>query len=353
MRKTRKKTAIIAALVLVITSLVGCDAAENKPTPGIPDVEIKSENTKEQLELIESLKEDTTGERSGLNGKVMTQEQLSNMPLAFVIENSKSSMPQSGLDRADVVYEMEVEWGVTRFLAIYQSERAAKIGPIRSTRKYIQELVKFNGIPFAHAGGSNESIAIIATDNLKSINEIGLPRYFYRDRSRRAPHNLYTSYDKIEEYSRIKDYVGTATIGSDFREDAMGLTDQTATSISIVPSSYVDISYEYKDGKYERYQDGKGHVDKETKSQLYAETIIVQRVASRAINDAEKHIALDIVGEGRAYIFSDGKVISGTWKKSNLTTGTKFYDSDGRRLFLPPGKLWWHIIREGTDLTYN
>ena len=108
-----------------------------------------------------------------------------------VIENSKASRPQSGLNDADIVYETMAEGGISRFIALFQKNDAKVIGPVRSLRPYFIDISEEYNLPFAHCGGSDEALACVKSENLMSMDEMANSSSYWRDSVRKAPHNLH------------------------------------------------------------------------------------------------------------------------------------------------------------------
>ena len=76
-----------------------------------------------------------------INGLKYTKEEQkiwdTRRPLLAIIENHLDSRPQSGLSKADVVYEAVAEGGITRFLGVFYCGVIAEetnLAPIRSAR---------------------------------------------------------------------------------------------------------------------------------------------------------------------------------------------------------------------------
>jgi len=115
--------------------------------------------------------------------------------IGVMIENAPAARPQSGLDQAQVVYEMMAEGGITRYLAYFDLNQTATVGPVRSARIYYVNIDRTYGLPLAHAGGNVDALKVLRS-TLASLNIDGLfdaSPWMYRIPSRKAPHNLYTT----------------------------------------------------------------------------------------------------------------------------------------------------------------
>jgi hypothetical protein len=128
-------------------------------------------------------------------------------PVAVVVGNDPGARPQSGLEQADIVWEIPAEGFITRYLAIFATHGSAEVGPVRSTRIYFDQLAKAYGIPLAHAGGNVDALDLIGPLHVLNIDAIyGSGGYFWRGSGRVAPDNLYTSTSLLEEAARADRY---------------------------------------------------------------------------------------------------------------------------------------------------
>jgi hypothetical protein len=295
-----------------------------------------------------------------LDGVLVDPSQANFWPVAVMIDNMTTARPHSGLDKAGVIYEALVEGGVTRFMAIFEaSQRAKEIGPVRSARLYYLDWVKDYDALYVHCGGSNESLGAIGTRGIKDIDEItGGSRFFWRDRSRYAPHNLFTSSKLLEHAvldSGLKDQKPTYEPWK-FKDDKPieeRPSDDKFIKIDFSSRSYlVEYRYDRENNHYLRSMAQRPHKDKITGEQYTAKNVVVQFVSSRVI-DAAGRLAMDTIGEGKALVFRDGEVIEGTWKKESRQSRTKFYDADGKEVEFVRGTTWIEIVPPERPVEYN
>jgi hypothetical protein len=128
------------------------------------------------------------------------EHEVESRPIMVMVENSPAARPQSGLDQADIVYEILAEGDITRFAAVYQSRSPEKIGPVRSIRPYYVEIGDGLDAYIVHAGWSQEAMNLIASRGLDHFDEVyGDGKYYWRDSGRKMPHNLYTSIERIRK----------------------------------------------------------------------------------------------------------------------------------------------------------
>src|SRR5258708_23201857 len=135
---------------------------------------------------------------AAINGEMVSPAQVQR-PFVVVIENFLDSRPQSGLSQADIVYEALAEGGITRFLAVFQSQNAASIGPVRSARTYFNDWAQELGAIYAHVGGNSDALYYIkkGIPGVSDADQFFNDPYFKRISSRPLPLNTYTSSDKL------------------------------------------------------------------------------------------------------------------------------------------------------------
>lgn len=288
-----------------------------------------------------------------INGILYTQSEAekwkNNLPLAVVIENHLDARPQSGLSKADLVYEALAEGGITRLLAIYLAEDG-RLGPVRSNRPYFLDWVKEYDAGYAHIGGSPTAQSLIGPYKIRDLDQFGLgfPTY-ERSAARAAPHNVYTTTKKLRSAAKGKGYKGPVEI------DSWEFTDEEATPSARpkkfelrvpYPAFGMDVLWRYdkKSNTYLRFNGGVAQKDVEAGKQLFAKTIIVQYVSTSLEGTGSGRLKMKTIGSGKAQVFKDGKVVTGTWKKSKRAARTKFFDKKGKEIALNRGKIWVEVI---------
>ncbi|MCA9381908.1 DUF3048 domain-containing protein [Candidatus Dojkabacteria bacterium] len=300
-----------------------------------------------------------------LNGELLTKKEFDEMkskPVVVVmVNNHVAARPQSGLDKADIVYEALAEGGITRNMAVFwgpASTEATEVGPIRSIRQYFVDWAIEYKVPVVmHIGwagydpGIDKTIVPEADARsyiLSHSNQLkSLQSGFWRDPNRVSPHNAYNSVPAILETAKKNGWGNEGIRDSyQFKPDA-SLDDRSLTSkaeITFLNSSANDYSvrweYDKDSNTYLRYIGGVKHIDKITGKQLTAKNIVLQEVKYQSARDEHARILLGTVGTGKARYMIDGKVQTGTWKKADKTSMTKFYDDKGAEIKFNRGQLW-------------
>lgn len=290
---------------------------------------------------------------NNLDGTQVSPDTANRHPLAIMVENHPDARPQSGLDKASIVYEAITEGGITRFMAIYGPNDADKVGPVRSARTYyIDWLSEFNAF-YAHVGGNLDALDKIKTDNILNLDEFGLgdSAYWRTPKTGLATeHTMYTSTQKLYKYAfETKKWPTTATYRVlsfiNPTEESLRSNGQKI-EIDFSSAEYkVDWTYDKINNIYLRRLAGIPHIDAVTGKQLSGTNIIIQEVnrwdAPTTIN--ENGWAMQTIGTGKALIFSQGKKISGTWNKTDQTSRTVFLDETGKEISFTPGQFWIEI----------
>jgi len=288
-----------------------------------------------------------------INGKLVESKIAEKRPLAVMVENHPDARPQSGLSDAGIVYEALTEGGITRFLALFQSD-SENIGPVRSARDYFASIADEWGAVYAHVGGSNEVIEQLKEgkyQNLDDVNEYYNENSFRRNQNRKPPHNVYTSTEKLRELIKYRQFKNISNFKSfKFKEDEPvlnGVAPAGKINIDFSLDSY-KVGYEYSlDGNdYSRFLAGKPHIDLKTQKQIKVKNIVAQFVeVTPWPNDPLLRVDINLKGEGRAVIFLDGKVIEGWWRKE-ADGKTRYYNLQDRKIKFNRGSIWIELVPE-------
>jgi hypothetical protein len=279
--------------------------------------------------------------------------------VAVILDNfAPDARPQTGLDQASLVFETLAEGGITRFLAVYLEQDAPMVGPVRSTRLYFNSWVAGLGAIFGHDGGN-----VDALQQLRNLNDVynedaaRVSGPFRRTRDRAAPHNEYTSTDRLRSYAASH---GGATNGSavalPHKNDPSPLGRPSHFTLSI-QFSYGDynVTWQYDPGAndYRRFMGGRPHLEGATGKQLRAKNIVVMYTRESAAYDpfTPESIHLTTEGSGRAVVYQDGTAIEGTWSKPSVEGPLQWLDSSGQPIKLDRGATWVEVVPEGNQVT--
>ncbi len=329
-------------------------------------------------------------EKCPLNGEMFTKAERQiweqRRPLTVMIENHFDSRPQSGLSKADVVYEAVAEGGITRFLAVFYCGAAAEevtIGPVRSARTYFMDFAsEYGDYPlYAHVGGANKpgpanalgqisDYGWLAKGNDMNQFSIGFP-VFWRDYERighpvATEHTMYSTTEKLWEVAAKRGLNAVDDEGNrwdanftewkfkdDEKPEKRGEVDKISFGFWSNNPSY-DVVWEYnkENNYYLRFNGGQPHKDFNTDNQIQAKTVIIQFMKEKGPIDELKHMLYTTTGEGKSILFLDGKAIEGKWIKEKRQTRTKFVDKLGKEISLNRGSIWVEIVPLGGEIKY-
>lgn len=295
-----------------------------------------------------------------LTGLPVKAEALRRRIVLVSVDNNPRARPQSGLPAADLVYEIPVEGGISRFMALYLAGEAERVGPVRSSRHDMLDIVLEWDAVWAHAGGSPQHydrvkrLGVADLDDVLGAHGGGV---FWRTKDRKAPHNLYTSTGRLRDKIAELRWDRLPPARQPFRfVPARELPEGfPAHEVVIrVPRSHSDVvTYRYDPLRrlYLRYVNGKPHRDLESDEVLTATNVIVQFVGARVIpGDREGRLELDMTGEGRSIMISGGAVREGRWVKEGPDAPTRWLERDGQPAALAPGQTWVLIVPEDAEV---
>ncbi len=275
-------------------------------------------------------------------------------PIAVMIDNDdKSARPQLGLESAYLVYEIIVEGGATRFMALFNEHELEKIGPVRSSRHYFIDYAMENDAIYVHCGYSPQAARDLRNFGINNINGVtgSDGAMFWRDNTYdRTWHNLYTSLKNISAFSKdTKKYRTTSDtkLLKYNKQDSDIATGEAATHISIPYSQGYKVDYEYDSEakRYVRSINGEPHTS-QTGEVLSSKNVIVYKVNNYTLNDGENKGRQDIknIGNGSGYYFTNGKAVKINWSKPTRSDKTVYTLENGEELKLNPGNTYIQIM---------
>jgi len=293
---------------------------------------------------------------SPLTGSLVASDAITKYPVTGVmIENSPESRPQSGLKDSGVVFEAIAEGGITRFLVLYQEQKPQMIGPVRSLRLYdIDWLAAFDS-GIAHVGGSASALSEIRNGSYRDLDQFFNSAYYWRATDRYGPHNVYTSFEKLDAMNTAKGYA-TSNFTGFGRTDGKKVKKPDATQINItMSSSLYNSSYVYdaKTNGYARSQGGQPHLDRES-GQIAPSVVIALRVNEESILEDGWRESIVTTGSGTAVIFQNGTAINATWSKPTQKDQITFTDDKGVSIPLARGQTWISAVaNNGGDVSWK
>jgi len=274
--------------------------------------------------------------------------------VAVKIENSPAARPQTGLDKADVVYEMISEGGITRFHALFHSQVPKVVGPVRSARPPEIYLVPQYHSILAHVGGPRKVRDILSDKTrFNDMDQFFNPASYWRSSSRSAPHNMYLDITKLRGFATSKrGYAATQTItGLEYaRASAIATPVVTQLTVPVSSSNKVLWRYDAATRMYARSINGNAHKDAVSGKQLRARNVVVLWVQIKPYpGDKHNVVEITLAGSGRASVFFGGQRVDGTWE-AGTDAPPKFKTADGKPIKLDPGNTWIQVIGSGQNI---
>lgn len=398
-RKSKKKILRLMNLILLMVlfalliSLSGCgdyfDALENiaqspslpsktpvvspspSPKPSETPKEKPSASPSPSLPVEEEIDQSLVYARNPLIGRYEYMHEFSTKtrPLAIIQENTWQSLPQHGLQSADIVIEMLVEYEISRFLAIYQDPyNVEKIGAVRSLRSYFTQMaLAFDGY-IVHYGysdsGRENAKGDLARRGLTTINGLFLGdggNPFWRDRSRlsagySSEHTVVTAGDNLlNKVSSLpesvtkkenRDYVFSFSNTS----SAEGKSPANDIYIGNIYVNSPYFLYNQELEKYERYQFGQAHYEGNTGEILNFDNVFVLKMDTWPLNDSLRHVAMTTYGWGSGYYFNKGAYVPIQWKRNNDSSHFEIF-YEGEILKVARGNTWICCIPSNRGIT--
>ena len=379
-----KKATLVAALALSVSVfLFGCGSKKEEDT-AIEEVTLETQEydtpANEDIEpevVDEAIIEDVPPQegmvRSRLTNEWVSADVASLRPLAVMIPNDKSALPQYNISNADIVYECLVEGEITRLMAIYGDwTNLERVGNVRSCRDYfVYWAFEWDAI-YCHAGGPFYIDEVIGRSDTQNINALVAPQgVFYRTSDRSAPQNLYLDgQDIVKESNRLgydlsprngysdNVHFQFATKAKPNNMEDYGSSAVTATKIDLsaaYPVTQTWFEYNAEDGLYYRYQtpSGGAHMDAATESQLAFENVLIQFTYHEQ-RDENGYLAFQCIDTSKdGWLFTNGKGIHVNWKKTSDYGATRYYDDNGKEVQLNTGKTMICIVQDGDTFSYS
>ncbi len=392
------KKKVLAAVLIAMTMLVGCgsnNADESTEATGpiiLEEETIPSSSETEESSVEEEPEEPEISvieEREIVNGKMQSYltgewkdaEVVQRRNMAVMQPNNQRAgygessplLHQYGISKASIIYEAPVEGRITRLMCLYEDyDDLEKIGPIRSSRDYyIYEAMAYDSI-YVNWGLARPWVEeLINSDRIDNISASvagiynGYDAAFFRDTTVfPGSASEFTGFLNVKKYADgVKargyetEYRDTFEQAFTFANDCVATYDDYPEATKIWPGGKSDnaggygnyaennIMFEYNkdDQLYYRYQYGAPHIDCMNDEQV-AVTNVVFKIChgeERLPDDPNyDYLAFGVHGTGDAVIFTNGKVIEGTWSRESDTAANKFYDADGNEIVMNQGKTW-------------
>lgn len=314
----------------------------------------------ERLPFLQAVQVPAVQEPTGrhpLTGQVVYEDTGFPRVYGVMIDNHVEAWPQAGLDKAFLVFEAPVEAGISRFLAFFhEGQVIEKIGPVRSARPYFLDWNNELDALYVHVGGSDDALDLIASGGTFDLNEYWHATNFWRAYNRYAPHNTYTSTQRLGAYVLERKKAGRTTEPVyetwKFKDPAISQeSDVNSITVSFDPPTYVvEWKLDASMNRYVRFQAGKAHT-MEDGATVTADNIAVV-VTDVEVMDSVGRRKVRTIGQGDAFVFMDGGHREAKWKKESQSGRLRFFDKQENELIFNSGVTFVEIIPKRDDVSW-
>ena len=360
-----KKRIILTSLMIFTSALILLSAcrkkADNTSNPGGTSVTSSSSiNVASSSSVLptEPEKPKKPAYVSKLSGKKLDKKYKNKRPFAFMFNNIEFAYPQTGTGRAEILYEILAEGGITRLMGVFDYMKGDRIGSVRSARHYYVDFANEFDAIFVHFGQTHyaiDEIKKLGVDTISGLSWEGA-KAFYRDNRIRAPHNAFASAKGLmqamkDKKLRTKPRKGL-TSHFNFSVDEEVTNDREgsfkAKYVKVPFSGYMTPSFTYdkKEKLYTRYAFGTKHIDKGTGKALKFRNIFIQFV-NEYNKDHNGYQTMDLINRsGSGYYITNGKGIKVYWQKKGGKSKTKFYydKAHTEEVLVNTGKTYYAVF---------
>jgi len=295
-----------------------------------------------------------------LTGRLVTEAQAAQHPIAVMIDDHRDARPQSGFNAASVVWQAPAEGGIPRYMLVYGETIPAAVGPVRSARQYYVEWAAEWRAMYVHSGGSPGALqtlrALGSGQLVWNADEFRWGgRYLWRSAERWPPHNVYTDGEHLRALASIVGATdGPQPAAWSFGPPADGDQRPLGAEIRVVyPYEAVTFRYDFATNTWPRFIDGSPEPQRDAADgAIVAPTnVIVLRLRFGLLDDGSGKDRLEAaaIGGGDAWIASNGRIFHGTWRKDSASGATLIFGADGRPVSLAAGQTFVQVI----DLKYD
>ncbi len=341
---------LLLALCLIAVPLAACNTPgqiESQPVNKQADSTVQ-----EKSAVAEATPELVVAEPAPAEGDFLLPAE-GVRPISVMIDNEGAKcLPQGGLDKAQIIYELLVEGGETRLMPIFWGVDAEMIGPVRSARDYFLDYSMEHDAVFVHFGWSPQAKADLSKFKINNINGlyVGNDVIWELTKDKGNWQDSYTSMDKLTAYAKKMKYKVKTEAEFPFeynKSDVSPAKGKAAEKISLVYSALYSCEYEYDNAAavYKRLRKGKPQLERVSGKQLEAKNIIIQYTPSNSIKgDKLGRQEMNTTGSGKGYFITGGNAIKIKWVKESRRAQTKYTDEAGKEILLNRGQTWIQVI---------
>lgn len=373
-------------LLLMAISMVFCFSAcnssgENGETSTFESVDLNNEKETVTEEKTEEPKKPTNV--NPLTGLTCDAALVGQRPIGVMFNNIKQALPQIGISKCDILYEVLAEGGIVRFEGlIFDYAKAGNLGSIRSARPYYIDIARAYDAIYIHAGCSNAASDLLRATGIEHFDGVGGiygcgdgkhsnfsvngEMLFWRDQGRlnsgySSEHTMFTNGGTIASAIDLRGYRKAlknpefTAFNFDYEFKPLN-SGKSANCIKIPQSNYYlsEFDYDASTGLYAHKQYGTKHVDGGTGEQLKFDNVFVL-FASKSIMSDGKCLNIPLVGEGKGYYANGGQYVDIVWKRPTDSDPFQYYTTDGNELKVDTGKTYVSIfdVKNASAVTFS
>ena len=276
-------------------------------------------------------------------------------PYAVMINNLGAARPyHTGLQDAYLVYEIVVEGGITRYLALFRDKLPEVVGSVRSARHYYLDYALENDAYYVHWGWSPQAQSDISTLKINNLNGLssGKPYFFRQNLNISSEHTGYANLKEMEKLVNSKNYrtetnkallLNYSPTNIDLN-NVEGKLDASNLDLKYSNGFTTNYVYDSNANVYKQYVNNKEHKDYKTGNQYTVKNIITYKVGNKTISgDNKGRQDLDNIGSGEGYFITGGVAVPITWEKKARSDQTIYKYKDGTEITVNDGNTWIHI----------
>jgi len=275
-------------------------------------------------------------------------------PVAVMVDNDNGdARPHAGIEDAYLIYEITVEGGATRMMALFSETETAKIGPVRSSRHYFLDYALEHDAIYTHFGWSPRAQSDIPALGVNNINGLFDNAFWRENKYVGDYHSAFTSIEKINNQIESKSYrTDVKKLPLSYADKDYELNGASVQTVSIPYASFYKVAYKYnaETKMYERYINGSPHPI-QSDAKIEAKNIIVIEMSHFSLGDGSARINISDVGSGKGYFISGGEYIPISWSKPSREAKTEYKDENGNEILLNHGQTWIQIVPSLSNLT--
>lgn len=374
-----KKLKIFGIIALILVAVGVCFAYYQK-------LNVSNENT------VNETNEVVTKSKTKESTKTPTIFSGTDRPIAVMIDNNVYAFPHAGLSKAYMVYEIIVEGGETRLMALFKGVNLEKIGPVRSSRHYFLDFALENDAIYVHYGWSPKAESNIKSMGINNINGITDSDVFWRVKDKSAPHNAVTSTENILKFAKEKGYRTTSSatsvlnysveevnLGAEATQESINNTNtnstlaisNTSSNLNVTSKSTLNVfdatkitvpfsdatiskwTYDEQTKTYYRTSKNKQETELDTGEAVKFKNIIIEFIKNTKLDDTENKDRQEIntVGTFDGYYITNGKAIKIKASKTSRVGKTVYTDENGNNLKVNDGNTFVEICPINAKVT--